>query len=92
MNERFYTIELVSRQARVTPAAVRRYTRLGFVVPSARRGRSALYSEADLARLRKIVRLTRDLGLNLAGVEVVLRLTDELHILRSQVASRQKED
>jgi MerR family transcriptional regulator, heat shock protein HspR len=68
MEERYYTIEIVSRRASLTPAAVRRYTRLGFIQPSARRGRQVLYGEADLARLRKIVRLTRDLGLNLAGV------------------------
>ena len=76
----------------MTPAAVRRYTRLGLVVPSARRGRAPLYSEADLARLRKVVRLTRDLGLNLAGVEVVLRLTDEIEALRREMASQQEED
>jgi MerR family transcriptional regulator/heat shock protein HspR len=45
-----------------------------------------------LARLRKITRLTRDLGLNLAGVEIVLRLTDELDTVRRELASYRKED
>ena len=92
MEERYYTLEIVSRRASLTPAAVRRYTRLGFVQPHARRGRQALYGEAELARLRKIVRLTRDLGLNLAGVEVVLRLTDAIDALQREMAALRKEE
>ena len=92
MDERYYTIEIVSRRASLTPAAVRRYTRLGFIQPSARRGRQALYGEAEVARLRKIVRLTRDLGLNLAGVEVVLHLTDALDALQREMAALRKEE
>ena len=92
MEERYYTVEIVSRRANLTPAAVRRYTRLGFIEPGARRGRQTLYSEADLARLRKIVRLTRDLGLNLAGVEVVLRLTDAMDALQREMAALHKEE
>jgi MerR family transcriptional regulator/heat shock protein HspR len=92
MDEHFYTIEVVSRRADVSPAVVRRYTRLGFVTPRSWRKRTPLYDDAELARLRKIVRLTRDLGLNLAGVEVVLRLTDEIAALRRALAAQQKED
>ncbi len=88
---RYYTIEAVSRRVRVSPAVVRRYTRLGFVQPRAWRGRIALYDDTSLARLRKIVRLTRDLGLNLAGVEVVLRLTDELYELRRNEPVRRED-
>jgi MerR family transcriptional regulator, heat shock protein HspR len=89
---RYYTIEMVSRQTRVSPTLLRRYVRLGIVAPSARRGRTALYSEEDIARLRKAVRLTRDLGINLAGVEVILRLTDELDALRRDLALKTKEE
>jgi MerR family transcriptional regulator/heat shock protein HspR len=88
----YYTVEIVSERLRVPPAVVRRYTRLGFVAPSARHGRTALYSEADLARLRKIVRLTRDLGLNLAGVDVALRLIDQMDALQRELAALRKED
>ena len=92
MNEHYYTIEIVSRRVELPAAAVRRYTRLGLVAPSAWRGRTPLYGEADVARLRKIVRLTRDLGLNPAGVEVALRLTDEIYLLRRELAARRQED
>jgi len=92
MNEHYYTIEIISRRGDLPAATVRRYTRLGYVVPSAWRGRTPLYGEAEVARLRKIARLTRDLGLNGPGVEVVLRLTDEIHGLRRQLAVRREED
>ena len=92
MHEQYYTIDVISQRAQVAPRTVRRYTRLGIVVPRAWRGRTPLYSEDELARLRKITRLMRDLGLNLAGVEVVLRLTDELDAVRRELASRRKED
>jgi MerR family transcriptional regulator/heat shock protein HspR len=83
---------MISRQTSVSPALLRRYARLGIVAPSARRGRTALYREEDIARVRKAVRLTRDLGINLAGVEVVLRLTDEIHALRHELAGVMKEE
>lgn len=92
MNERYYTIEVVSRRVRIPPTAVRRYTRLGLVAPSAWRGRAPLYSEDDVARLRRIARLTRDLGLNDAGVEVVLRLIDRMDALQREMASLRKEE
>jgi MerR family transcriptional regulator/heat shock protein HspR len=92
MNEHYYTIEIVSQRAQMPAATVRRYTRLGYVAPTKWRDRRPLYSEADVARLRKINRLTRDLGLNPAGVEVVLRLTDEIHLLRRELAARREED
>lgn len=92
MSERYYTLEIVSQRVSLSPAAVRRYTRLGVVAPSAWQGRTPLYSDTDLARLRKIARLTRDLGLNTAGVEVVLRLTDRMEALQRQMTALREED
>jgi MerR family transcriptional regulator/heat shock protein HspR len=92
MNEHYYTIEIVSERVDLPAATVLRYTRLGLVAPRAWQGRTPLYGEADVARLRKIARLTRDLGLNRAGVEVVLRLTDEIQGLRRELATRREED
>jgi MerR family transcriptional regulator/heat shock protein HspR len=92
MDEELYTIDIVSQRTSVTPALVRRYTRLGILAPRTWQGRTALYGDSELARLRKIVRLTRDLGLNLAGVEIVLRLTDELELVRRQLALRYEEE
>lgn len=64
MNNNLYDSDIVSERLGVTPTIVRRYTRLGLVVPGAGRGRQALYTAADVARRRKIVRWTRDLGLS----------------------------
>jgi MerR family transcriptional regulator/heat shock protein HspR len=61
---------------------VRRLVRAGLVRPPIVERGQPLFGEVELARLRKIRRLTTDLGVNLAGVEVILRLTDKLYALR----------
>jgi DNA-binding transcriptional MerR regulator len=66
-------------------ASVRRYVRAGLVRPSRVEGRTAFFGESDLARLRKIRRLKQDLGLNSAGLEVALRLLDEIDTLRARL-------
>ena len=78
----FYTLEVVAALAHCAPSQVRRYERLGLVVPRRREGRATYYGDEELARLRKIQRLVRDCGLNTAGVEVVLRLTEQIQMLR----------
>lgn len=85
LSDTLYDLDVVSKRLGVKPVVVRRYARMGLVVPSGWRGREALYTPADLARLRRIVRLTRDVGLNSAGVEVVLRLLDQVEALRDEV-------
>jgi len=54
------------------------YERLGLIKPQRVGAKNRMYSEADLERLRRIQRLTQDMGVNLAGVEVILRLLDEI--------------
>ena len=78
-------LETAARLVRLSPARVRRYVRAGLVRPARVEGRVALFGPAELARLRKIRRLTTDLGLNTAGVEVALRLLDEIAALRAEV-------
>lgn len=89
--ETYYTVEIVSRRLGIAPATIRRYTRLGLVVPHGTYRQQPLYSAADLARLRKIVRLSRHLGLNGAGVDVVLRLLDDIAALQREVAALRAE-
>jgi MerR family transcriptional regulator/heat shock protein HspR len=79
-----YTLRVVAELAHVAPTQVRRYERLGLVAPVRREGGAALYGDEELARLRKIQRLVRDLGLNLAGVEVALRLTERMQAMRRE--------
>jgi MerR family transcriptional regulator/heat shock protein HspR len=81
----YWRLELAAELVRLSPGRIRWYVRRGLVRPIRTEGRTVLFSEAELARLRKIRRLTDDLGLNTAGVEVVLRLLDELEALRAAV-------
>jgi MerR family transcriptional regulator/heat shock protein HspR len=83
-----YELETAARLTRLPPARVRRYVRVGLVRPTRVEGRTAFFSEAELARLRTIRRLGEDLGLNGAGVEVVLRLIDEIRTLRKALEAR----
>ena len=73
-----YMISIAADLVGMHPQTLRIYENKGLVRPKRTRGNTRLYSEADLERLRLIQRLTTELGLNLAGVEVVLRLEDEL--------------
>jgi MerR family transcriptional regulator, heat shock protein HspR len=84
----YCSLEAAARLVRLPPSRVRRYVRAGLVRPSRIEGRAALFSEAELARLRRIRRLRDDLGLNTAGVEVVLRLLDEIQTLRAALEQR----
>jgi chaperone modulatory protein CbpM len=78
-----YELEAAARMTRLPPARVRRFVRVGLIRPIRVEGRNAFFSDAELARLRTIRRLGEDLGLNAAGIEVALRLIDEIRTLRS---------
>jgi MerR family transcriptional regulator/heat shock protein HspR len=73
------------------PQTLRLYENKGLVRPKRTPGGTRLYSEADVERLRIIQRLTTELGLNLAGVELVLRLEDELRKAHNQIERLQKQ-
>ena len=93
MNDRpartaLYELETAARLSRLPPANVRRYIRVGLIRPSRVEGRTVFFGEAELARLRTIRRLREDLGLNAAGVEVALRLVDEIRTLRRTLDDR----
>jgi len=78
-----YTIGVVAQLVRLHPQTLRRYEELGLVRPARRSGRR-LYSQRDIDRLRQIIRLTDELGVNLAGVEVILRLKEQLLALQAE--------
>ena len=86
MSERvvgYCSVELAANVAGLTPARVRHLVRVGIVLPAVvERGRP-LFGEVELARLRRVRRLMTDLGVNLAGVEIILRLTDQLGAVRT---------
>jgi MerR family transcriptional regulator/heat shock protein HspR len=80
-----YMISIAAELVGMHPQTLRIYENKGLVSPERTRGNTRLYSEADLERLRLIQRLTSELGLNLAGVEVVLRMEDELRKARARI-------
>jgi MerR family transcriptional regulator/heat shock protein HspR len=80
-----YMIGVVSTRYGVHPQTLRMYEREGLLRPSRTEGKTRLYSDEDLERLEFILNLTRDLGVNLAGVEVVLNLRTRLEEMQSEL-------
>lgn len=71
-----FGIGVVARLTGLHEQTIRQYERLGLVTPQRTSGRTRMFSEADVARLRSIASLTRDLGVNLAGVDIILRMRE----------------
>lgn len=86
-----YMISVAAELVGMHPQTLRIYETKGLVRPRRTPGNTRLYSESDLERLRTIQRLTTELGLNLAGVERVLLLEDEVARLRRRLARIEKE-
>jgi len=86
-----YMISIAAELVGMHPQTLRIYESKGLVRPKRTPGNTRLYSEADLERLRLIQRLTTELGLNLAGVETVIRLEDELDRVRARLARLERQ-
>ena len=84
--EGVYIISVAARLLSMHPQTLRKYERVGLIVPSRTLGMLRLYSEEDIARLRLIKHLVEDLGLNLAGVDLAMELVRRLVRLRQEVA------
>ncbi len=85
-NERqpVYMIGVAAELCGIHPQTLRQYERLGLVIPSRVGAKNRLYSEADIQRVRRIQRLTQQMGVNLAGVELILRLLDDMDLMRME--------
>ncbi len=90
-DEPCYFISVAARMVSLHPQTLRYYERVGLVKPSRTRGQTRLYSPSDIDRLRKITRLTDELGVNLAGVEVILNMTRRIEELQHELARVQRE-
>jgi MerR family transcriptional regulator/heat shock protein HspR len=86
-----YMISVAAELVGMHPQTLRMYEQKGLVTPKRTAGNTRLYSEADLERLRLIQRLTTELGLNLAGVEAVLDLEEQLQRMQRQLAGLERE-
>ncbi len=80
-----YMISAVAETYGVHPQTLRLYERLGLLKPSRSVGNTRLYTDADLQRLEVILNLTRELGVNLAGVEVILTMREKMERMQQQV-------
>jgi MerR family transcriptional regulator/heat shock protein HspR len=78
MKKACYMIGVVSELLGLHPQTIRQYERQGLISPERTGGNTRRYSEEDLEKLRFITTLTRDMGLNLAGVEMIVNLKDEI--------------
>jgi len=80
-----YMISAVAEQYQLHPQTLRLYEREGLLKPSRSEGNTRLYTEQDLERLEVILKLTRDLGVNLAGVEIILNMREKMAEMQRQI-------
>lgn len=76
--EPVYLISIVAKVLNIHPQTLRQYEREGLIEPSRTDGKIRLYSQKDVDKIKLILRLTRDLGVNLAGVDVILKLKSQI--------------
>jgi MerR family transcriptional regulator/heat shock protein HspR len=80
-----YMISVVAELLNIHPQTLRLYEREGFIRPRRTRGNTRVYSERDVEDVRRVLHLTRELGVNLAGVEVVLEMRRKMENMRSEM-------
>jgi len=81
----YYMISVVAQKYNIHPQTLRLYEREGLLKPSRTEGNTRLYSEEDLEQLETILSLTRDLGVNLAGVEIILNMRTKIERMQAEV-------
>ncbi len=79
-----YTISAVAELFEIHPQTLRLYEREGLLKPSRSDGNTRLYEDSDIERLEIILSLTRDLGVNLAGVEIILNMREKINRMQSE--------
>src|SRR5579871_2920133 len=80
-----YMISAVAEQYQIHPQTLRLYEREGLLAPSRSEGNTRLYTDEDLERLEVILQLTRELGVNLAGVEIILNMREKMAAMQDQI-------
>src|SRR3989337_2341027 len=83
--QRLYMISVVSEILGIHPQTLRLYEREGFITPKRSEGDPRLYSDEDVEKLEMILRLTRELGVNLAGVEVILSMREKMEQMQREM-------
>ncbi len=83
-----YLIGVVADMLKIHPQTLRLYERKGLIRPSRTVGRTRMYSAGDVDDIRRILRLTRDLGVNLAGTEIILRMRRQMLTMQKELEER----
>ncbi len=90
-DEPVYLISIVAKILDIHPQTLRQYERENLICPSRSEGRIRLYSQRDIDKIKLILRLTRELGVNLAGVDIILRLKDNVDAMEKDIAELRSE-
>ncbi len=85
-DEPVYIISIVAQILDIHPQTLRQYERENLIKPSRTNGRIRLYSQRDIDKIKMILRLTRELGVNLAGVDIALRLKVQMETMENEIA------
>jgi len=85
-DEPVYLISIVAKILDIHPQTLRQYERENLICPSRTNGRIRLYSQRDIDRIKLILRLTRELGVNLAGVDIILRLKENVDGMEKEIS------
>ena len=90
-DEPIFVISVAARLVEMHPQTLRYYERAGLLKPIRSSGKIRLYSQREIERLRKIARLTSELGVNLEGVEVIMDLTERIEQMEEKMRQREQE-
>ena len=90
-DEPVYLISIVAKILDIHPQTLRQYERENLIKPSRSDGRIRLYSQRDIDKIKMILRLTRELGVNLAGVDIALRLKEQMEVMEQEIAELRHE-
>ncbi len=85
-DEPVYLISIVAKILDIHPQTLRQYERENLINPSRSDGRIRLYSQRDIDKIKLILRLTRELGVNLAGVDIILNLKETIDAMEKEIA------
>ena len=90
-DEPVYLISVVASMLNIHPQTLRQYEREGLVEPARTQGRMRLYSQRDIDRMKLILRLTRQMGVNLAGVDIILQLKEQIDEMQREIDALREE-
>ena len=90
-DEPVYLISVVASILDIHPQTLRQYEKEGLIEPSRTQGRMRLYSQRDIDKIKFVLQLTRKMGINLAGVDVILKLKKQMDIMNAEILELREE-